>query len=327
MDIPEGILHECTVPKEGCSHIAPTPGSGPENQKWEPIIWTFFRMIKRGTTVRKPRGLDLNTTYVRTDIMVLKTLLLHFPRLAGKSMFVPATRLVFEDVGQVTTAYLTPAPFDSHIQRFAGRRGDHARLGARLELTKKETERILDGHPPYYAETLDLVNGSHIQHPIQTVEDIYRGGWIVAVGLSRTLRTVSHRMKDLAKEEPRLPMAVRKAFARVIHGLKNAEKAFPQERYIRSATKCVDIFASGQRDSRTYSRIIDSEVSKEIARSWNYTDVEMWLLNINAKDYAMSLSNEQCHIAIQAFNHYEDQFRPWKSQLSDRYFWLRYELS
>jgi hypothetical protein len=255
MDIPEGILHECTIPKGSCPHIAPTPGPG--GQKWEPIICTFFRMIKRGTTVRKPKDLDLNTTYVRTDIMVLKTLLLHFPELAEKSKYEPATRLVFEDVGQATTAYLTPAPFDFQVRRYAR---------DPLERTKKETEKILDGYPPYYAETLRLVNGSHIPHPIQTVEDIYRGGWIVAVGLSRTLPTVSHRMKNLAEEEPRLPMAVRKAFARVIHGLKNAEKAFPEEHYICSATESIHILASCENDSWTYDVIKNSEVSEKISK-------------------------------------------------------------
>lgn len=264
----------------------------------------FFRMIKRGITVPKPKGLDLNTTYVRTDIMILKTLLLHFPRLAEKSNTKRATRLVVEDIGQVTTAYLTTAPVDAHIREYDEHRSTPA---ARLQLTKKETEKILEGYPPYYAETSHQVNGSKIQ-PIRSKKDIYRGGWIVAVGLSHALPTAFHRMKGRAGKESRVPKALRKAFARVVHGLKTAENAFPEERYIHSATDCVKTLASCAVTSKGHSEVMSSEISRQFSRFWNDQDPKQWLSPSN-KEFAASLSDEQCRITIGAFNHYE-QFSP-----------------
>jgi hypothetical protein len=81
IDIPDGILHECTVPKENCQHVVSPLQEGEQNRV--PIISAFFKWLKRGNFVPKPKDLDLSTRYIRTDPVVLKGVIFLFRFLAG----------------------------------------------------------------------------------------------------------------------------------------------------------------------------------------------------------------------------------------------------
>jgi hypothetical protein len=70
-NIPNGLLHECTVPQANCEHL----GAPDSKQSWGSVVGGFFTFIKRDTVVRKPRQLDLHTTYIRTDKKTLRVLL------------------------------------------------------------------------------------------------------------------------------------------------------------------------------------------------------------------------------------------------------------
>jgi hypothetical protein len=72
IDIPDGLLHECTVPVENCEHIKAANGK----QTWNSTIGTFYTRIRRGNFVKKPQQLDWNTDYVRTDYKTLKAMVL-----------------------------------------------------------------------------------------------------------------------------------------------------------------------------------------------------------------------------------------------------------
>jgi hypothetical protein len=160
-------------------------------------------------TVRKLKDLDLGTRYIRTDPIVLKAIYFLFHRLAASEYHESGARIVIEDFGSTTTGYITPGPLPISYSR--------------IELTKKELERILDGYPPWYSEYLILANGDSIPHPIKSMDDVARGGWIVAIGLSSTRPTEQKCMKPgLPSEKPcRYPPALTSAFRRVSHGLRN----------------------------------------------------------------------------------------------------------
>jgi hypothetical protein len=177
IDVPEGLIHACTIPKENCQHADPPLQHKDRNQ--EPIVFLFFKWPKRGNFVRKPKDLDLGTRYIRTDPIVLKAICFLFSRLAESKYHESGARIVIEDVGSTTTGYITPGPLERELYFISNR----------IELTKKELEHILDGYPPWYSESLILANGNSIPHPIKSMEDVARGGWIIAVGLSPTLPT------------------------------------------------------------------------------------------------------------------------------------------
>ncbi|KAL8789984.1 MAG: hypothetical protein Q9213_000870 [Squamulea squamosa] len=57
-------------------------------------------------------------------------------------------------------------------------------LHPRFDLTKRTIEGMLNGYPPWYREYLEVAHGPIVPHPIKSRDDIYRAGWVVAVGLS-----------------------------------------------------------------------------------------------------------------------------------------------
>lgn len=51
-------------------------------------------------------------------------------------------------------------------------------------ITKQDLRAIADGYPPFYRQLIRMNSGVEIAHPIQSMRDIHRAGWLVAVGLS-----------------------------------------------------------------------------------------------------------------------------------------------
>jgi hypothetical protein len=102
MDLPEGALHECTIPMQNCHHIG--AGHHLDNEEPESIICDFFQYIKRRNIIAKPHRLDLGTRYVRTDPKLLKALLFML-----SCHYHPDPFLAIEDVGLVRTAYFARA--------------------------------------------------------------------------------------------------------------------------------------------------------------------------------------------------------------------------
>jgi hypothetical protein len=103
IDIAEGMLHTCSIPRENCQHINPPLQGKSQNQ--EPIVLAFFKWLKRGNFVQKPNDLDLGTRYIRTDPIVLKALCFLFYHLAESKYHESAARIVIEDVWPSTSGY------------------------------------------------------------------------------------------------------------------------------------------------------------------------------------------------------------------------------
>ncbi|KAF2193184.1 hypothetical protein K469DRAFT_715221 [Zopfia rhizophila CBS 207.26] len=188
-DIPEGVLAECET---NC----PRSGSWatPHDNCWNSSIGSTFpkawtSAARREKWVRKPKQLDPTKKYIRTDVRTLKAYLLMnrykgttWDSKTGKSVDQGPT-IQFSDVNGVLTAHLYCHPRRHHCGR-----------------TKLEVERILNGYPQQYQEFISVsqvsMQGTRkithppmpaksvlIPSPIREVEDVYRGGWIIGVGL------------------------------------------------------------------------------------------------------------------------------------------------
>jgi hypothetical protein len=69
-------------------------------------------------------------------------------------------------------------------------------------LTKGDLEGILAGYPPWYREHLQIGQDQRIPHPIQGRSDIFRAGWVIAVGLFRTEPLLSGQLDPTLKYKP-----------------------------------------------------------------------------------------------------------------------------
>jgi hypothetical protein len=300
IDIPEGVLHECTVPKENCQHVVSPLQEGEQNRV--PIIFAFFKWLKRGNFVKKPKDLDLGTRYIRKDPIVLKAVIFLFRSLAGGEYYRSAVSIVIEDIGSTTTGYITPGPLGTRFHS----------IQYRIEVTKKELGHILEGYPPWYSEYLMLANGNSIPHPIQSVEDVARGGWIVAVGLSSIRPIEQECLKRASPSNQSYRPTLTRSFRRVSNGLRNTQKAFPANSLVGEVLILVGVMTPDETGgestrSEVYSMIRRSKLTEVFlgdgkSDSWSPS----WVYD-KQNDYASGLSNQQCMMAIEIFNRYEYQ--------------------
>jgi hypothetical protein len=285
IDIPDGLLHECTIPPEHCEHIKAVSKKG----SWNDTIATFFTLIRRGTFVKKPQQLDWYTDYVRTDYKTLMAmvLLLTDPggiRFEGK----PNIYVVFKEVGSIWTAYIKASRINSQL------------LHHRLKVTKLEMEGFLRGYPPWYQQPLVLANGNTMNHPIKDLEDLSRGGWIVAIGLSQA-QPIAHDIMDRSNGKPSRPVI--NALLRIHHCLRNLMEALPEERIVREAEHLMCRCMAGRhipRGSRLYSFFRTSLLSECFnSDRWFIDEPEI-------KRYASTLSDAQCVLIMRVFSQYDD---------------------
>ncbi|MCJ1250365.1 hypothetical protein MMC30_007591 [Trapelia coarctata] len=176
----------------------------------------------------------------------------------------------------------------------------------RLDVMKHELSCILRGYPPWFQNSLRLANGKFIQHPIRNAGDIARGGWIVAVGLSPTLLIAYHFMSrdgefEKAAKTKRTTLA--QAFRRLLRCLQKVARAIPEERLIWRAHDII---------GWTSWKLIEGSNSANLLHKFNSGEVQEfdriyaqkhWAQDCN-KDYARSLTKEQCELFTEALNHY-----------------------
>lgn len=281
--IPNGRLHECTVPSASCRHL----GVLGSKRSWDHTIGSFFTVIKRGTFVRKPTQLSLFTTYIRTDKKTLRVFL---------SLLRPRDiRLVLENVGGITTAYIV-VPHDIRLGK------------GRLDLTKEEMDLLLCGYPPWYKHPLPLLNNRSVLHPIKNADDILRGGWIIAIGFSKIDPIASNFMEFRIGRISRILrfVAVEQAFNRVLHCLGNLTKAFPNEDDARSAYKLMTAVLDYLRDDEDKANV--SMLGSIFQHSDLGTNLGRWFYPYPSKgpvDFTLGLTDNQVITAMEVFNHYD----------------------
>lgn len=272
-------------------------------RSWDVTIGSLFGRIRLGTFVKKPKQLEWNETYIRTDSKTLIALLVLLnPSQAER----PNLVVVYKDVGTVMTAYLK---LKLPLQGFpAG--------GFGVDVSKHEMSCILDGYPPWYRRQLLLANGNYLQHPIHDTSDLTRGGWIAAVGLSRAeplpyhfiLRGKGGDRGSGFSEDCMLCLA----FKRVIRGLESLAKAFPDQELVLSAR---DIIQKTSDDLLTRGITTTNLLYPFITSSFNKVfNQEPWLRECG-RDFASGLTDEQCGAIINVFTHYDELSVPETLQL------------
>jgi hypothetical protein len=113
----------------------------------------------------------------------------------------------------------------------------------RVDLTKNELERMLEGYPPWYRDCFVTWAKFSLAFPIHNLSDVSRGGWIVAVGLMNTyIESQAPLALYRCQDEPKEPefrsngVVYRKAIARCLeHITRNLEPHFPQDVNVKAA--------------------------------------------------------------------------------------------
>lgn len=146
---------------------------------WRTITDSFFKESRRHQKhreyVKKPEALGFfGGRYLCVDVKLLVALMLCSVK-SNKSIswregahsydddFSLKIRTVGED--------LLVAHFQGHLKE------------ERAQYTKKEISALMDGYPPWYREKVVCSHGPTVPFPINSMADITRGGWVIAVGL------------------------------------------------------------------------------------------------------------------------------------------------
>ena len=112
--------------------------------------------------------------------------------------------------------------------------------------------------------------------------------------------------RGLPSEEIHYP-ALTKAFERISHGLRNTQKAFPTNSMVKEALVSVNILTPRGRGRVLTSRWEKHLAKSKLAETFSGDSQGFFLADDDVKEYASKLSTEQCTMAIEIFNRYEDQ--------------------
>jgi hypothetical protein len=94
-------------------------------------------------------------------------------------------------------------------------------------IAKEDLRAIGGGYPPFYRHIVNTTSGSEVAHPIQSMRDIHRAGWVLMIGLStnppftlyntrlapayseacdRVLETLQRLQREYASDATRAPL-------------------------------------------------------------------------------------------------------------------------
>ena len=80
-------------------------------------------------------------------------------------------------------------------------------------LSKNDLYAIAQGYPPFYRETFRAKSGVEVGHPVRSIRDTARAGWVVAIAFACDSPTVLYNPRHLTEYE--------EACRRVLHALQN----------------------------------------------------------------------------------------------------------
>ncbi len=297
VDIPHGPLHECTIPVDNCGRIQ---NSG--DHSWDAAISSVFTRIRHNAFVRKPRQLDWRIDYIRTDTVTLKAMLLFLGTPSAKDSILSdnrATNFHFQQIGTLLTIPSTPRWIPVHPPL-------ELLEGFRLHITKVVMNFLLLGYPPWYSEKLLLANGEIVPHPITSYEDISRGGWVAAVGLSPTRPFLNscmpsnHGETNIHKLTP-----LERAFDRIIWRLSNLKTIFPSEAML--IDEACSLVTTLRFESSRHSMV--SVVFRNYRFTAHFRDMNWFEHHTEQaarRQFARSLSTEDSLLIINVFTHYSE---------------------
>lgn len=259
-DVPEGVLHECPphTPWHVCKHKIV---HGRKARCWEQLFsvvfsraWTDNGRQKR--RVSKPEILSLSEDFMRIDFRVLMAFIISTigcnkspgSLMWGLSTYTEKDEFVL-DVGGAERVEMKAQDGKPVVHLFAERCRPWRPSGETdtRSWTKAEIENLLSGYPPNYSATIRLHNRDAVAFPINSMEDIQKGGWILAVKLGNIDTALPFYFESQAPTNYH-----RKAtFQRATEWVKEIVKepltnAFPGDRNVRAASKALVSLCGGQ---------------------------------------------------------------------------------
>jgi hypothetical protein len=184
------------TPWQVCKHKI-IHDSGPKC--WEQAFSVVFSRAwvdndRKKRRVTKPDMLPLSEAFMRVDFRVLMAFLISTigcneslgSLVWGFSTYSEKDEFVFDAGGaervemKVRDDYLIAHLFAERCRPWTPSGEKDIRAW-----TKAEIENLLNGYPPYYSATIMLQNRETVAFPIYSMEDIQKGGWILAVKLGK----------------------------------------------------------------------------------------------------------------------------------------------
>ena len=264
-DVPDGLIHDCSATANACSHSELHRSS---KGCWEETLAKVFSRgwissSRRNQMVPKPSELDLNQQYLCTDAKTILAFIVC--SMSDKGLEKPS---YFQDGLQFGDSSIEIKENNVLVAHLKGT--------VHRNLTKKTIEGILAGYPPWYRESLTMPHGPVVPYPILSRDDIFRAGWVIAVGLG---------------ENPPLPLVLSheklndKPIKRVWEILEHKLKPhFSTDTNIEAACEAVDFMWKRQTASG-----VDMFLTKDLERHWRQ---------------ASPLNDHECIFAMAVFNDY-----------------------
>ena len=143
-------------------------------------------------------------------------------------------------------------------------------------MTKKCLEARIAGYPLWYREHLIVAYGPIVPHPIKNRDDIYRAGWIIGVGLSKSSPLSSSRADIDFRDKP-----VKRVLAKMRDEI---QPHFPQDLTLEAGISAIEHMLL----ERTGSGV----------ERWPTADLHKGF----DKDVTAALSGSDCIFAMSLFN-------------------------
>jgi len=300
---PSHPIHTCTVLGSGIFQVcADQPHHTAGGSCWRRSFDKYFNTTKYRGIVKKPSHFPLRQSFLCVDKRCIEAFILLTLANADDSYFCvdhPMPRQEFNLLNLSITA-------EAHEE--SGEVLVHVRFknsefpNPHRNLTPHEIDCLLRGYPPYYRQYLDCYN-YRIPSPIQSDADIYRGGWIIGVGLtSESLRrplpvlpVYVNAVQAALYNGERTPPVFWRSLDRVLAIVKNNIKSlYEDERNVRNIQATIEAL-----HYMIWTRT-QSGVHAKLRNS------DLWLLDKRDRE----LSAEECITAMAIFNespHMDDQ--------------------
>lgn len=267
-DIPAGNVHRCD--RHGswstCDHGAHMPGA----TCYEQTLGLLFNRVSRKNYIPKPESFPLDHSFLATSVKVIYAYIL----CTIDEVSVKPRRdrpQVFDFGGICIKPTLDPTSGEVLVHI----------IGSKIQrnLTKHEVECLLDGYPPFYREYMTC-NNFFVPSPIQSIEDVARGGWVIGVGLSSTEPILIY-MDTLRDSKAKRGTVFYRSFIRVKAVLvNNIQPLFPDDKNVQATINAI-----------TY--MIEEETQSGVERALQGSDMA---------SEAKLLSQPECILAMRIFN-------------------------
>jgi hypothetical protein len=152
-------------------------------------MWYIINANQTTTRTKKPYQLNIREDYVQTDVHALKAYLMLSSEICHKCETPDIiTLLEIENFGGISTVHLKAT----------------VSVPMNPNLTKFEIDRFIEGYPPFYRSTLETIGGVPLNHPIEGTDDLEKGAWVLAVGMTTTNGPISavYNMQRVTHEKP-----------------------------------------------------------------------------------------------------------------------------